>query len=725
MKLMDIYNRALELLKRGLESVKKPSGKTSDRMPQIILNALILVLLNIAAVTLNWRCDLTSTNTYSLSQKSRKVVSTLKENMKIKVLFSPDLPAQHMAVYRYLRDLLDEYDYYGNRHFSYEIVDGKDLEKQAADYGIQPVQSQEFADDQVKLRRTYMGLVIQHADLIEKVNALTGTVGLEYEITSRMEKMASKIDGLLNLDKPITIRLYLDSRMKDLPIRGIDHLADDVRRAVDAGNRRNYNKLAFEMVDTSKDNSIDSAAGAYGLNKIQWKAGRGSAGALPAGEGLLNIVAIHGDRFRVIDLDLEPSILGNYSIKGIEGLEDTINSAVGRLLATSEKVGYVTGHGIPDMNDDRSREGAGFLKELLSDKYEMVPVDLSKNPVPQDVTILIINGPREALSEAELYRFDQYLMAGNRAIIFADNFDEMQMPGGQEMFQQQQPVVVPVNNGLDGILASYGVTVDRNIVLDENCTKVNLGQMNIEYPLIPVILKKNLDRESVVTKYLNSAAFLKASSVTLNQEKLKAGKIAYRNLISSSSDSWTMTGRMSFNPLMMDANKPDKKQSYPLAVEISGSFESFFRGKDIPKEAAAGITGSLTSVKRLDGTISSGKSGLIVVGTSQITRSGFLMDARKVLSGGGREDEVYSNEHLLHSMVDSLAGNDYIPEMQSKSLAFNPIDKTDDSTRFALKVINIAGVPALVIALGLVAWRRRVERKKAIFSDFNPEAANE
>jgi hypothetical protein len=503
-------------------------------------------------------------------------------------------------------------------------------------------------------------------------------------------------------------------------------IADDVRRAVEAGNRRNYNKLGFEVVDTSKGNSIDAAAGAYGLNRIQWKSGRSSTGAaIPGGEGLLNIVAIHGDRFKVIDLDLEPSILGNYSIKGIEGLEDTINSTVGRLLATSEKVGYVTGHGIPDMNDDRSREGAGLLRELLSDKYEMVPVDLSKNPVPQDVTILIINGPREPLAEVELYRFDQFLMAGNKAIIFADNFDEMQMPGGQEMFQQQQPVVVPVNSGLDGILAAYGVTVDRNIVLDENCTKVNLGQMIKEYPLIPVILKKNLDRESVVTRYLNSAAFYKASSVTLDQEKLKARNIAYRNLISSSADSWTMTGRMSFNPFMMDANKPDKKQSYTLAVELSGSFESFFKGRDVPKDAAPGSGGSLTSVKRLDGTIGSGRSGLIVVGTSQITRSGFLMDARKVLSGGGREDEVFSNEHLLHSMVDSLAGNDYIPEMQSKSLAFNPIDKTDDSTRFALKVINIAGVPALVIALGLVVWRRRVERKKAIFSDFNPEASNE
>jgi hypothetical protein len=50
------------------------------------------------------------------------------------------------------------------------------------------VQSREFANDQVKVRNVYMGVVIQHADLVEKIDALSTTVGLEYEITSASQR---------------------------------------------------------------------------------------------------------------------------------------------------------------------------------------------------------------------------------------------------------------------------------------------------------------------------------------------------------------------------------------------------------------------------------------------------------------------------------------------------------------------------------------------------------
>ena len=717
-----------DILRKIPEAFKKPTGK-KDRSLQLVLNTVIIILVNIAAVSLNLRCDLTRNNTYSLSAKSREVVSHLKENMKIKIFFSENLPAQHMAIYRYLRDLLDEYDYYGNRYFSYEIVGEKDLEKAAADYGIQPVSSQEFADDQTTLRRTYMGVVIQHADLLEKINALTSTVGLEYEITSRMEKMASKIDGLLGLEKPITVRLYLDSRLNALPIRGLDKLEAAVNDAVENGNRRNYNKLVFETVDTSKDGSAEAVAAKYGLNRIQWKGGRNAAGArVPGGEGLLSIVVLKGEQFKVIKLDLAPSLFGNYVVTGLEGLDDSINDTVGSLLGSSVKVGYVTGHGTADLNDNRTRDGAALLNELLSDKYELVPVDLSEKPVPSDISVLIINGPSEALGDTELYNFDQFLMAGNRAILFLDSFNEMQMPGNQNMFRQQQPIVVPVNTGLDDILKHYGVTVQKNIVLDENCTKVNMGQMIKDYPLLPIILKEKLDRESVITKYLNSTAFFKASSLAFDEDKLKEKDLQARTLVSSSDSSWTMTGRMNFNPYMLDMNKPEEMKSYPLAVELSGSFESYFADREVPVregKTAGKTAGLLSTVKKLDRTIGSGKSGIIVVGTSQITRSGFILDSRKVLSGGGREDEVYSNEHLLHSMVDAMAGNDYVPEMQSKSLAYNPIEKTDDDARFVMKTVNIAGVPIIVILLGLFMWRYRAERRKTIMKEYNPEESDE
>jgi hypothetical protein len=76
------------------------------------------------------------------------------------------------------------------------------------------------------------------------------------------------------------------------------------------------------------------------------------------------------------------------------------------------------------------------------------------------------------------------------------------------------------------------------------------------------------------------------------------------------------------------------------------------------------------------------------LGSSEITTSAFIDYSRKALSGTGN-NETFSNDILLHSMVDYLAGNYHIPEMKSKSLDFNPLIKTSDTTRFILKVINI------------------------------------
>jgi hypothetical protein len=75
--------------------------------------------------------------------------------------------------------------------------------------------------------------------------------------------------------------------------------------------------------------------------------------------------------------------------------------------------------------------------------------------------------------------------------------------------------------------------------------------------------------------------------------------------------------------------------------------------------------------------------------------------------------------------VDSLTGNEYIPEMKSKSLEYSPLDKTEDNTRFMLKAVNIAGVPVIIILAGIVMWRRRESRRKKLAGEFNREAGNE
>lgn len=683
---------------------------------QLLLNVILIVVINLTAAAFSIRFDLTSKDTYSLSDRSIDTVSSLNEKLKIKVFFSKDLPPEHAAVYRYLKDILEEYSFYGNRNFSYEIISEDKLEAEAKDYGISPVQSREFANDQVKLRSVYMGVVIQHADLIEKIESLTSAAGLEYEITSRIEKMTGKIDRLLKLEKPVVMTLYIDEKVKDLPIDGIGKLEEVLQGAVAKSNLTNYGKIQFRSVDPSKNGSKGLDA-LYGISKLKWPALKSRSGKMiPAGEGFFGLVMEGNGRFARVDLDVAPTIMGTNIITGLQNIDDTINNGVGDLLSSSPKIGYVRGHGIPDIADKKTPEGAGLFAEILSDMYQLSEIDLRSEAIPADVKVLIINGPIDIFSDAEKYKIDQFLMEGKSVLLFVNSFMEVDSsdPSG---FMGNQPVILPVNSGLEEMTAHYGIKVNKNVVLDKNCSKVNMGQMLTDYPLIPLIDKNGLNRESIITKYINSALFVKTSSLEID-EKLKDKGAVASVLVSTSPQSWLMEGQMNFNPLFMASPAGMEMKSYPVAAVVSGKFESFFKGKDVPAEIlAADKKNLLSTIHKLDSTVNSGRSELIVVGTSELTSSGFLNSARRILSGGSGTG-VYSNDILLHSMVDYLSGNSYVPEMKSKSLDFNPLVKTGDRARFFLKIINMGLVPLFVIFTGLIVWRRRIARRRLIELQF-------
>ncbi len=76
-------------------------------------------------------------------------------------------------------------------------------------------------------------------------------------------------------------------------------------------------------------------------------------------------------------------------------------------------------------------------------------------------------------------------------------------------------------------------------------------------------------------------------------------------------------------------------------------------------------------------------------------------------------------------MIDFLSGNHDIPEMRSKGLELNPLRDTGDAMKLALKIFNIVVLPLLVVAAGLVVWRRRLSRRKRIMAEFAAEVNHE
>ncbi len=697
---------------------------------QIILTIIIVLMFNLVISGINLRIDLTRSGSYSLSKKSKETVKGLKDKFVIKVFFSKDLPAEHAAVARYLKDLLSEYSFYGSGNFKYEFVKESNLEKEAADYGVQPVTSRELSGDQVKLRKSYMAVVLQHADLMEKINAVADSAGLEYEITTAIEKMTAKHNNLIALDKPINVKLFLDGRLKSLPIDGIERIEIIVRTAFAKSNKTNYEKLNLMVIDTENIRDQQDPASQYGLNKIKWQPGTSRTGApIQAGEGTLGIVIEYNNKFALLPVGIGQNVLGGYTIAGFDNLDAKINEALNAVISSYIKVGYVTGHGELDINDERSPEGAGLFKKLISDSYEIVPVNLNED-IQDDVKVLIVNGPKQEFSQYEVFKLDQFLMKGRDAVFFIDSFTELNLGSQQNMFQGPPPVI-PVNTGLENLLRSYGVEVNKNIVLDKNCAKANLGNMIVDYPVVPIVRDSSMSMESVITKYLKNLALIRVSSITVDDERIKNNAKATR-LVSSSDESWLMTDRISFNPMTLGESKGENK-SYPVAVSVSGKFESSFKGMDEPEnkekknEKTQDKKGIISSGNRLDATVLSGKSEIIVVGTSEITKSGFIVDSGKIIAGGaaGSRVEMYPNSLFIRNMIDYLSGKTYSPEMRAKNITHNPLKKTGDNARFALKAVNIAGVPILVIISGIIVWRMSTLRKKKLSKRFSPEASND
>lgn len=720
--------------------------RSTSKYVKFLVYVVAVVLLNAVSATLFFRIDLTGNKVYSLSETSRAAVAGLSEPLTVKAFFTDDLPAPYNNIERYLRDLLDEYSVAGNRYFNYAFYnlsakegDEKDSNKELAQgYGIRPLQIQNIERDEVKFQKAYMGLVMIHGDLVETIPSITSTEGLEYTITSRLQKMTSKISALLRLQEPVQALLFLSSSLQvvgpymNLP--GLDELPERVQGIIETLNDRLYGKLAFRHLDPTQDPDSAAEAQHYRLLKLRWDDFRDRRGeSISAGSGVAGLVIRHGDKteeIRLIRVTRLPIFGTQYQLTPTDKLEKAIEEAVENVIDVNEEIGYLVSNGCPDLSGAAmpGKPDAGALTHfnaLLGEDYTIRPVNLEKESIPDGLSTLIIAGPRERFTDYELYQIDQFLMKGRSILLFLDVFNEIRPQQDPRMFRpNQQPVYVPTNTGLEKLLAHMGVSLEKAYVLDESCFRQRIPQQfgGGERPIYfaPLIKQEEIDTDLPILKNIKGLVVLKTSPVRVDEAKLEEDGLKAIRLISSSDDSWEMRGRIDLNPLMLRPPGPDADRgSVPLAYLVEGPFPSYFAGREIPeKEKPEGKAEGAeeTPPEGLDTsaiesgavTIEKGKPGrLFVVGTSEILKD-------NVIDQKGRGP----NAQFVLNIIDDLSGREAMAVMRSKGQTFNPLEDVEPGTRTLIKSFNIAGLPVLVVLAGLVVWLRRMSRKRTIQNMF-------
>jgi ABC-2 type transport system permease protein len=708
----------------------------------------VIVLINLAGMTGFFRMDLTSNKIYSISAASQKVVSTLSEPLTINVFFSKNLPAPHNNTERYLHDLLKEYAAYANRYFNYRFYDvsaeegdvsreAKENQELARDYGIHPVQIQVIEKDEVKFQKAYMGLVLIHGDLIERIPALTSTDGLEYQLTTAIQKLNNKISALLRLPEKIQVKLFLSSslkivapymRLKDLP-----ELPAKLEEIVNRLNSKNYEKLKFEYLDPTEDEGLEAESRKYNLLRLKWPAL--SNGKIEPGQGTIGLVMAYGDRVVEVPLIhvLQIPLIGrHYELVDMNEMEEIIDEGVESLIDINEDIGYLTSDGTLKVSgispmDPMGGQGPDTLsnfRTLVSQNYAIKEVNLKDDRLPESINCLVVAGPTEKFTDYELFQIDQYLMKGKNLALFLDAYKEVMPPKQQSFRFNEGPTYVPLGTGLEKMLEHYGLRIKPSYVMDENCYKQEVperfggGERAIYFA--PIIKSQFINSDVGFMRNIKGLIAMKISPLELNTERIQENGLHAIRLFSSSEKSWEMKGRINLNPMFIrPPQSADEQKSLPLAYILEGEFPSYFSGKPIPEkrreedvaekegpekpsEKPSGV--DLSKIESEGEFLSKGKTGRI-----------FLMASSEMLKDNILDEEGRTpNAMFIMNVLDFLNDREDVAIMRSKEQRFNPLQDTQGGTKTFVKSFNIAGLPVLVVLFGLLVWFRRHTRKKQI-----------
>ena len=670
-------------MKKFINYLKSPKS-------DFFLFILLLIFANLVVSRSYFRIDLTSPKSYSLSKGSEQVVKTLEEPLSVKVFFSDNLNAPYSSVYQYIKDILVEYKSAANDNFSYEFVDMKkpENERLASTYGLNQIQIQELKNNEVGMKRVWMGIVLLYADRIETLDALTSTDGLEYRITTTISNMVSTTSALSGLSGEVKLTLYASKKLADFKIIGFSQMEDEIRSALAEVNKKNKNRISFASIDPAPA-EIPELVEKYGIQSLNWNDPN-----LGSGTGAVGLVLEYGEKATLFPVKMSRDFFGRNMITGLEDLNVQIEESLKSIVSKSQEIGYITGHGELEL-EGQSQYGQptqSVFAKLLSDRYTLKEIKLSEEEIPQKYASVIINGPKSSFTDEELYKIDQYVLKGGNLLVFVDPFEEKQSN------PYSQPTYEPVNTGLEKNLEKFGVAVGKKYVYDLNCfsqTDRQYGKMN--FYIAPMMQKNTLEQKNPITKNLGYVIFFQNAPLDISAAKENSNaKVTV--LAKSSKESWTVDSNISPDPRFISV--PSDKStmaSENLAVLVEGKFSSAFSGKpeskpaegeNVEKKAEAdNAQSSISSNEHLSKSVQNSK--IIVIGSSILGGATIPMfnNAQLLDAEGNQPVSMF-----IRNAVDYLNGEEDLCTMRTKGLSLNTLTVKSVAASTVAKYFNEIGL---------------------------------
>ncbi len=265
-----------------------------------------------------------------------------------------------------------------------------------------------------------------------------------------------------------------------------------------------------------------------------------------------------------VDVMRNPATAGAYGVKTAgaaivqvgtrreeaKGLtEEGLTTAFVKDLKGVRTVCFVSGSKEHALDDSGATGLSQFKEALLRDNYQTQTVSLvDKSQVPSDCTALVIAGPQYDYTANEVSALKSYVEGGGRAMILLD----APLNVGREH--------VASNDALTALLASWGVTVDKDLVLEQN----PVGQLLGIGPEVPLI--RSYGQQPIVQELNSVTGFPLSRSLDVKS----TGKSTVDKLFSTS-DAAIATTKL--DTAEVNAADPNNKKG-PFTLGAAGTYNT-------------------------------------------------------------------------------------------------------------------------------------------------------
>lgn len=522
---------------------------------------------------------------------------------------------------------------------------------------------------------------------------------LDLSEDQRFTLSESTISVLKDLKQPVKIQLFLNGeqlpagfkRLRKAAIETIEDFAEEANQPIEL----EYIDVYKDLDNKERDQvilNLDSL-GIHPTNIIQSENGKSSQTfALPgllleAGGKSTGLLLLKGNQIN------SPEEILNQSI---EQMEFQIIQAIKRLNQPQKKnIGFLFDYGTysPTTQYD--------LVKSLQESYQLFPVDLENSPSLDGLDVICLIKPNKNFSEESLYKIDQFLLKGGKAVIFEEGIRV-------DTVKNQGIIITEKNAGLEEFYYRLGIRLNNNLLKDvQLCGAIplevgNFGEKGnfqlLPWPSFPLLqgnqnhpITKNLD--AIFTKFGSSIDTLPT---------------AYKKTILLHSSNYTQTmqapATLPFASSTEDFNPKKYKEGIKFgAVLIEGKFESYFKNKILPNE----------NLKK--GYLESGKNEgkIVLIGNSSMVENAMDPTTKAPMELGYDlfSQHTFGNKDFILNVFNYLTEGKSSLLAREKNFQLRPLDKKKIQEKGnIIQIINISLPIFLSLLLAGIIYYRRKEK---------------